>query len=127
MGGSAGTAGVTIKTILKGGESMNKRSCFVFLSIIIVLFFALGDLSLLFAQEATGEFTLEEITVTAEKREENQQKVPIAMEVISSDQIRELGKTDIDEILNTVSNAIINRAADGLRVSIRGLGDTGRC
>ena len=34
-------------------------------------------------EEGTGEYTLDEITVTAQKREENLQKVPIAMEVIS--------------------------------------------
>lgn len=74
------------------------------------------------AQESTGDtFTLEEITVTAQKRMENQQKVPIAMEVISGDTIKEVGRNDIDEILNNISSVLIQSSSDGLRVSIRGI------
>ncbi|MBN1625847.1 MAG: TonB-dependent receptor, partial [Deltaproteobacteria bacterium] len=79
-------------------------------------------LPLLSAQEsATEEFTLEEITVTAQKREENQQKVPIAMEVITGEQMNEKGMNNIDEILKDVSSAIINSSSDGMRVAIRGI------
>lgn len=68
---------------------MGKKSFFVFLLLSICLIFFLGDISAVFAQESdTEEFTLEEITVTAQKREENLQKVAIAMEVISSEEIR---------------------------------------
>jgi iron complex outermembrane recepter protein len=105
---------------------MNKRLFLVFITLIIGFIFALSDVSALFAQEtADDEFTLEEITVTAQKRTENQQKVPIAMETISADSIKEKGMNDLDEILNNVSNVIINKAQDGLRVTIRGLSDSG--
>jgi iron complex outermembrane receptor protein len=101
---------------------MNKRQFMIFLALTIGFILAHGDLSALFAQEASKEeFTLEEITVTAQKRAENQQKVPIAMETISGDVIKELGKTDIDQILSTVSSVIINKAADGMRVTLRGM------
>ena len=103
---------------------MGKRSFLVFLSLTIALIFALCDVSALSAQETgSEEYTLEEITVTAQKREENLQKVPIAMEVISAEEIRELGKNDIDEILYSISNAIIEKAQDGYRVTIRGITD----
>jgi iron complex outermembrane receptor protein len=97
-------------------------------SVFIVLVFGLGLLlggaPLLCAQGSdVDEFTLEEITVTAQKREENQQKVPIAMEVISADEIKELGKNDIDEILYGISNTIVEKAQDGYRVTIRGITD----
>jgi len=92
------------------------------LTLTVAFIFALGDVSAIFAQESSDdEFTLEEITVTAQKRAENQQKVAIAMETISGDTIKELGKTDIDQILSTVSSAIINKAADGMRVTLRGM------
>jgi iron complex outermembrane recepter protein len=101
---------------------MNKRSHFVFLVLAIGFILALGDVTALFAQETKAEeFTLEEITVTAQKRAENQQKVPIAMETISGDTIKELGKSDIDQILSTVSSIIVNTASDGMRVSLRGM------
>lgn len=95
------------------------------LSVLIILFsLTYGGIPPLNAEEsADEEFTLEEITVTAEKREENQQKVPIAMEVITKDQIKMAGKTDLDTILSYVSSAVIQRATDGLRVALRGLSD----
>jgi len=75
--------------------------------------------------QVTGdyEFTLEEITVTAQKREENQQKVPIAMEVISGDELNATGKTNINDILSNISNVMINNSSDGMKVTIRGLED----
>lgn len=105
---------------------MRRRSYFILLALVTGLIFALSGVSGVFAQEtAAEEFTLEEITVTASKRTENQQKVAIAMETISSDQIKETGMNNLDQILNNVSNVIINKAQDGLRVTIRGLSDTG--
>jgi iron complex outermembrane recepter protein len=105
---------------------MKRQSYFVLFALIIGLIFTLSGVSELFAQETKAEeFTLEEITVTAAKRTENQQKVAIAMETISSDQIKETGMNNLDQILNNVSNVIINKAQDGLRVTIRGLSDTG--
>lgn len=87
--------------------------------------FVFGDAFILCAQESTSdEFTLEEITVTAAKRAENQQKVAIAMDVISSDEIKELGKNNIDEILSGVSNTIIEKSRDGYRIAIRGITDS---
>ncbi|MBN1627803.1 MAG: TonB-dependent receptor [Deltaproteobacteria bacterium] len=93
---------------------------------IVLLIFSIpllfGDIPMICAQDlSTDEFTLEEITVTAQKREENQQKVAIAMEVVSGDEIKELGRNDIDEILSNVSSVLINKATDGLRVTIRGV------
>lgn len=91
-------------------------------SITLGMSFAVSDLSRVNAQETSAEeFTLEEITVTAQKREENQQKVAIAMEVVNGEEIKELGKNDIDEILSTISSVMINTGTDGLRVSIRGM------
>jgi iron complex outermembrane recepter protein len=105
---------------------MNKRSYhFLILTLFIGFMFVFGEAVCLYAQETkSDEFTLEEITVTASKRAENQQKVPIAMDVISSDQIKELGKNNIDEILSGVSNTIIEKSRDGYRIAIRGITDS---
>ncbi len=103
---------------------MRKRILMYFLMFTLGTVFTLGGLFSAYAQEKTGssdEFMLEEITVTAEKRSENQQKVPIAMETISGDTIKDLGKTDIDQILSTVSNIFINKMSDGMRVTLRGM------
>ncbi len=72
-------------------------------------------------QSNKDEFTLEEITVTATKRQENQQKVGIAMDVVTGEQMKQLGRYDIDQILENVSTAFVQRTADGLRIGIRGV------
>jgi iron complex outermembrane receptor protein len=75
------------------------------------------------AQGDTEEgFTLEEITVTAAKREENQQKVAISMEVLAGEDLKAMGRYDVDQILSQVSTAFISRTNEGMRVAIRGVG-----
>jgi iron complex outermembrane receptor protein len=73
--------------------------------------------------ETEDEFTLEEITVTAQKREENQQKVAIAMEVVTGEDLVSMGKNNVDEILKDIPNALINTGSDGMRISLRGITD----
>jgi iron complex outermembrane recepter protein len=103
---------------------MKRQSFFVLLALITGLIFTLSSISAVCAQEANSdEFTLEEITVTAQKRTENQQKVAIPMEVISGDDLAVTGKTNVDDILGNISNVIINNAPDGMRVAVRGLAD----
>jgi iron complex outermembrane recepter protein len=94
----------------------------VALSLGLGLVLILGGIPQVFAQESgSEEFTLEEITVTAQKRSENQQKVPIAMDTITGDEITELGKTNLNSILDNIASVLINTASDGYRVSIRGM------
>ncbi|MBN1625191.1 MAG: TonB-dependent receptor [Deltaproteobacteria bacterium] len=101
-----------------------KKGFMCILAAMLGLGLTLGDLSWAAAQEdEKEEFTLEEITVTAQKRKENVQKVPVTMEVISGDKMKELGQRNIDEILSFIGSASIEKAADGLRVSLRGISD----
>lgn len=76
-----------------------------------------------YSDDASDVFMLEEITVTAEKREENQQKVAVPMQVFTGTDLTETGQNNVDEILEFVSGAVINKAADGYRISIRGISD----
>lgn len=100
------------------------RSFVGIFSVLLGIVFLMGGAQSVKAQEsASEEFTLEEITVTAQKREENQQKVPIAMEVISAEDIQMTGKNDLTEILAGVTSVVLNRQADGLRISLRGMSD----
>lgn len=92
---------------------------FIALSIVCIFFFA--DTSALFAQEDEDEFTLEEITVTAQKRQQNVQKVPIAMQVATGDVMKELGQSSLDQVVESMAGVFVNEAGDGLRVSIRGI------
>jgi iron complex outermembrane recepter protein len=102
---------------------MNKTYILIF-TIALGISFVLTGLPSAKAQETTSsEFTLEEITVTAQKRVENQQKVAMAMEVFSGSEMKELGKNDISEILENVSSVVLNKDSDGIRVSIRSVAD----
>jgi len=98
----------------------------VILSLCIGLIFFMSDVSQLFAQETqSDEFTLEEITVTAAKRgNENLQKVPLAMDVISDKDLAAEGKSNVDDILSGLASVFINTSTDGMRISIRGITDT---
>ena len=93
------------------------------LSVVIGLCLMVGDASSLNAQESdTEEFTLEEITVTAQKREENLQKVAITMDTISGYELTERGAVNLTDILSNISYAIVQQAGENaLNVSIRGL------
>lgn len=107
---------------LKTKSATTKKVIVVIITAVMGFGMIIGDITYVSAQD-TDEFTLEEITVTAQKREENQQKVPIAMEVISGDEIKELGKNDIEQILGNISSAIVNKAGSNLRISLRGISD----
>jgi iron complex outermembrane receptor protein len=69
------------------------------------------------------EFFLEEITVTAQKREENKQKTAITMDVITGEDVKQIGRKNLDDILSTLSSVTIKKSADGYRVAIRGVDD----
>jgi iron complex outermembrane receptor protein len=102
---------------------MMKKLFMLIFSTVLCLGLLIGDPSSLLAQgQSSDEFTLEEITVTAQKREENQQKVAVAMEVFAGQDLQEMAKTDIDQILSGTSTAFINRTEEGLRVQLRGVG-----
>ncbi len=65
---------------------------------------------------------LEEIIVTAEKREQSLQDVSISVEQISGGVIREQGLVNVEDILKNVPSAIVVGTARGFGVSVRGTG-----
>lgn len=117
---------ITAFFIQQEGEKMKKISVGMLIAVLLTGL-AIGTAPCIFAQEdtASDEFMLEEITVTAQKREENQQKVPLAMEVVSGEDLVTMGRNNVDEILKDVANVAINTAADGMRIAMRGLADDG--
>jgi iron complex outermembrane recepter protein len=47
------------------------------------------------------------------------------MEVLSGEQLAETGQNDVSEILKNISNAVINRTDEGMRVTLRGVNEAG--
>lgn len=71
------------------------------------------------AQEGTA--TLSEITVTAQKRTESLQDVPIAVSAVSGAKIAEAGIMKIEDLKNYVPTLFMTETAIGNNISIRGI------
>lgn len=65
---------------------------------------------------------LEEVMVTAQKRTENLQDVPISIIAMSGETIDDLGITDLEELTQYIPNVTINNGAGSPNLFIRGVG-----
>jgi len=94
----------------------------------IVIAFAVLVSASAFSQEQTQEprpTKTEEIVVTARKREENVQKVPVAVTVVTADTLEQESMADISELQRQVPNLAIDQARNQsttLTVFLRGVG-----
>ena len=75
--------------------------------------------------QADDALVLEEIIVTAQRREQSLQEVPISVEVFSGTEIRRQGYRDIDDLANFSPTVLILPRVQDQDVSIRGFGTTG--
>lgn len=66
-------------------------------------------------------FSLEEIVVTAQKRAQNLQEVPISVSVVSGDDISDLGITELDQLGTYIPNVNIETSHNP-GITIRGIG-----
>lgn len=67
---------------------------------------------------------LDEIVVTANRREENLQNVPIAVTAVSSQRLEAMGITSTDDLDQVVSGLDIYTNISGTRIVLRGIGAT---
>jgi len=71
--------------------------------------------------------TLEEITVTAQKREESIQDIPLTVNAITAESLEEFAINDLFEVASLVPGMVFSRAPDdGLALTLRGLGTPAR-
>ncbi len=76
----------------------------------------------LYAQEADDSETgIGEIVVTAQRREENLQNVPISVSAFSGEQLKAQGTTDISRLENVVPGFQFGRSGPDARPAIRGV------
>ena len=69
-----------------------------------------------------GPIGLEEVIVTAQKREQSSQDVPAALTAISSQGLKEQGIGDLIDMSGIAPNLVISRAMDTPSIFIRGVG-----
>jgi len=77
---------------------------------------------LLFVCPAGARGILEEVIVTAQKREQRLQEVPISIVAIDGDEIRDKGFKELEDITTAVPNITITEGALGDNLFIRGVG-----
>ena len=82
--------------------------------------------SLVFSGIAAAQTTLEEIVVTATKRETSLQNAPVAVSVLQGEDLARVGVVDPDALAFLVPNVDVNSEAnrDGLIITIRGVSGT---
>ncbi len=82
--------------------------------------------SLFFAGNSIAQTTLDEIVVTAEKRMSTVQDTPVAVSVITGDELARAGIVDPNSLAEMVPNFDVNSEAnrDGLIITVRGVSGT---
>lgn len=72
--------------------------------------------------DAASESGANEIIVTAQKREQNLQDVPISMEVVSGQRLADFNSSDIKSVMNYTPNVFVQSTAGNDVIYIRGFG-----
>src|ERR1700744_6615211 len=74
------------------------------------------------AADAPGTDQIQEITVTAQRRTENVQNVPIAIQALTGDTLEQLHATTFDDFIKYLPNVTAPAAGPGLsQIFMRGL------
>jgi iron complex outermembrane recepter protein len=100
-----------------------KKLLMVFLTVALGFVLGFGMQSNAFAQETKSEeFTLEEITVTAEKRAVNIQKTAMNITAVSGDEIATHAVSNVSEVLDGLAAVKVMAGPMGGNIFIRGIG-----
>jgi iron complex outermembrane receptor protein len=76
------------------------------------------------APEGENAGGLEEIVVTAEKRTEDVQKVPVVVAAVSSDEMQRVGAEQLKDIERAIPDLIINTQGSAVTMMVRGVYST---
>ena len=95
-------------------------------SVSVILFAVTGAVAIA-AEPGGSEGELEVITVTAQKRAESAQDIPVTVAVVSSESLAQNHIKDLVQAVTLVPGVIFSRAPDdGLALTFRGLGTVAR-
>lgn len=68
-----------------------------------------------------GQEVLEEIIVTAQKRDQLLQDVPISVQVVSGELLKEQGVSDLQDVANFMPNVDVDQGINGVLIRARGI------
>ena len=74
------------------------------------------------AADEQDQGKIEEILVTAQKRTENLQKVPVAVATITAETAQKIGVVNAQTLAQTVPGLMLNRQTNGTQAFLRGVG-----
>jgi len=100
-------------------RSVGKRAAKMLLATLLPLAFVAIDAS-------TAQAQIETVVVTARKREENVQNIPIAVSTVSGAQIAKFNLTSVEQISQATPQLIISRGSSGSAadITMRGIGSS---
>jgi iron complex outermembrane recepter protein len=107
---------------LGGTADARSGRIFMALATAIVLAATGANAPAIAAATTASTDSLDEVIVTAERRESNVQKTPMNITVISGETIRQQGLTNMEQILNNLPGVTVQGQVRGFNPSIRGLG-----
>ncbi|MFA5631287.1 MAG: TonB-dependent receptor [Porticoccaceae bacterium] len=81
--------------------------------------------ALITVSAANAQIQIEEVVVTAQKRAENIQDVPISVSAVTASAIKESGVRNVEDLAVTVPGVTLTRQSTATQIFIRGIGTTG--
>jgi len=121
--GEIGDATIQLSIISGGGGQVNNN---ISSKILVVLFSMLAMVSTSRAQVASSEIALEEVVVTAQRRSQSLQDVPISIDVISGETIDRQGYSFLRDMADFTPGIIIKNDFEEQGMMVRGNGNTGK-
>lgn len=82
---------------------------------------AVGSIVAALAMPSMAQLQLEEVVVTAQKREQSLMDVPISVSAVSGEKMAEAGMSNLDDMTAYVPNLTFNQTGIGTVIGIRGI------
>jgi iron complex outermembrane receptor protein len=116
-----------VSVINHNGETDNVNTRRNIFAAALAAVFSTGAVVDVVAQDTNNSRVLEEIVVTAQKRAQSLQDVPVTVNALSEENLTEFGVDSLFEVANLVPGMVFSRAPDdGLALTLRGLGTPAR-
>jgi len=116
----SGNGGHLIISVDNRSESMKKKNTLVTRMAATLATLMSGSAS--FAEEGTAVVPLEEVVVTAQKREATLRSTPIAITAVTAEMIEKGELYDIRKLEKLAPSLVYNQAPAGVQLYIRGIG-----